>query len=134
MRFSGSTLRTGTSPAAPWPSSVDASDASPTKGDGGMSDQDVLLAVKEMEAWLARGALLDDPGLVEQWHKKFLAALAGAERGADWPAILERVHALATRLDQQVSALESRKESLRKELQGQAVGRRALKAYKPMGT
>lgn len=99
-----------------------------------MSDQDVLLAVTEMEDWLARGTLVDDPGLVEQWHRQFLAALASAERGPGWPALRERIQALAARLDQQISALETRKETLSQELQGQALGRRALKAYKPMGT
>lgn len=96
-----------------------------------MSDADILRLIEEMENRLSEQMPEDDPDAIADWHRRFLAAMATAERGGHWPDIVQRSHAVAGRIEGLVSELEVRKESLRKEMETHATGRRALKAYKP---
>lgn len=58
--------------------------------------------------------------------------MATAERGKGWPAIEARIHDLPRKLQAVVQALSVEQDGLRKQMQLQAQGARALKGYKPM--
>lgn len=94
-----------------------------------MSDAAVRAALGQLEDWLRDGATPLDGALLEAWNRDFKEALAGAERGPGW----EETLALARRLGQQVQArqheLEGQREAIRRELQQQLQGERALKGY-----
>lgn len=94
-----------------------------------MSDAAVRAALRQLEGWLADGSTPLDGSLLEAWNRDFNAALAGAERGPGW----EETLAMARGLGQQVQArqheLEGQREAIRRELQQQLQGSRALKGY-----
>lgn len=96
-----------------------------------MSEAEVLRLLGEMEALLEPEAPAPDPEWIAEWHQRFLAACASAERGPGWPGIVQRAHTMAGRVDGLVAALSVQKDGLKREMETQAMGQRALKAYKP---
>lgn len=94
-----------------------------------MSDADLIPLLEEMEQRLDRGGMEGEE--IAEWRARFDAALATAERGPEWPAILLRARALASRFDQEADRLVAAQERLRAEMDLQASGARALKGYKP---
>lgn len=96
-----------------------------------MSDVEVLRLIEEMETLLETDAPAPDPERVAEWHRLFLAACASAERGPGWPGIVQRAHTIAGRVGDLVTALSVQRDGLKREMETQAMGQRALKAYKP---
>ena len=96
-----------------------------------MSDGRVTAALDDLERLLA--SLVDDPDptRVAQWHASFKEALAGAEKGPQWPAILARAQELGLRLQTQVNHLNAIRGAVREELLARSRGSRALSGYKP---
>lgn len=95
-----------------------------------MSDAEVLRLVTEMEAYLSQDSASLDPETIEAWHQRFLSAAATAERGPGWGPIAERARAVAGKVDEVVAVLSVQRDALRQEMENQAAGKRALKAYK----
>lgn len=96
-----------------------------------MSDLGVAAALDELEAML-RGRPEDlSADAIEQWHVRFREALADAERGPRWREHLDRAHRLGQDLDRVLGVLLEQRETLRKELDVQGQGARALRAYLP---
>jgi len=96
-----------------------------------MSDAEVLRLVEEMERLLESDPATLDEDLIAGWHERFLSACASAEKGPAWPGTVRRAQATAQRVDALVAVLSRQKDALKKEMEAQVVGRRALKAYKP---
>ncbi|WP_306590690.1 hypothetical protein [Geothrix sp. 21YS21S-4] len=95
-----------------------------------MSDRALQSLLDELEQLLqAPDALEGD--VIAAWQARFDAAVAGAERGAEWPQLVARAHALGTRLDAAAERLSQQREGIRREMQLQGQGARALKGYKP---
>lgn len=95
-----------------------------------MSDAEVLRLVGEMEAYLNQDSAALDPGVIEAWHQRFLSAVSSAERGPEWGATADRARAVSMRIDKAVAVLSVQRDALRQEMEAQATGKRALKAYK----
>lgn len=93
-----------------------------------MSDLAVAEALESLERELAAG-LLPDARQLAEWRVRFDAAALSADRGADWPSLVERAHALAAQVDRLTLALSQRRDEIRRELEHQATGNRALKGY-----
>jgi hypothetical protein len=72
-----------------------------------------------------------DGEAIAAWRQRFDAAVATAERGPGWPEIVTRSRTLATRLDQAADRLSLERDRIRRELELQGQGARALKGYKP---
>ncbi|BDU78824.1 hypothetical protein [Mesoterricola sediminis] len=96
-----------------------------------MSDLTVAASLDDLERLL--GEVMDDPDpvAVETWHTAFKAALAGAERGPQWPGIAARARELGQRLETRTSQLRALRGAIREELLAQEKGGRALRGYKP---
>jgi hypothetical protein len=94
-----------------------------------MSDREVCASIEQMEAWLADPAWDPDGDALAEWNQAFLAAVATAERGPGWEELMIRAHALPKELERRTAQLEVRRDALKRELDGQAVGTRALKGY-----
>lgn len=94
-----------------------------------MSGQDLSALLDELELLL--GADEPEGPAIADWHDRFRAAVAIAERGADWPELVARCHRLALRLDQAAAHLSVEREGIRRELDLQGQGARALKGYRP---
>ena len=98
-----------------------------------MSDRDLTASLDDLERLLA--SILDnpDPGAVDAWHLAFKEALAGAEKGPQWSAIVARAHDLGARLDQRMAQLRAIRGAVRQELQARERGKRALHGYRSAG-
>lgn len=96
-----------------------------------MSDREVAEALDALEGLLGEPLDRLDGARVGQWHDRFRQAVAAAERGPGWAALVERAHALGQRLDQVLAQALTERESLRRELDAGGQGARALKAYRP---
>lgn len=94
-----------------------------------MSDADLRAALECMEAWLADPAAMPAPEALEDWNRRFREALADAERGRDWEELVSRARSLAPRLEARTAALIAEREVLRREMDTQVRGDRALKGY-----
>jgi hypothetical protein len=94
-----------------------------------MSDREVRAAIERMEAWIADPAWEQDPDALAEWNAAYGRALANAERGPGWEALVARAHALGQAVTARTGALSVELEALRLELAGQARGGRALKGY-----
>lgn len=98
-----------------------------------MSDARVATLLDDLERLLATLVDAPDPGAVQAWHTAFKEALAKAERGPQWPALVARGRELNRRLDQQVRHLTAIRGAIRLEIQAKERGRRALAGYRPTG-
>lgn len=94
-----------------------------------MSDAAVLAAVQAMEAWLDDPDRALDATALAVWNRDFQAAVAAAERGPGWEALVARAHALAEAVLARQRAVEAQRDAVRAELEQQAQGDRALKGY-----
>ena len=94
-----------------------------------MSDARVLAAIERMEAWMRDPEQSLDPAQLAEWNREFTDALAVAERGPGWPGLLVRAQALAGSLGGRTALLSAERDELRKALDAQALGGRALKGY-----
>lgn len=94
-----------------------------------MSDQALAALLDELERLLQQEA--PEPEALEGWRRSFDAALPSAERGPGWEGIVARCRALAGRLDAGANQLAKQAEDLRRELERQDQGTRALKGYRP---
>lgn len=94
-----------------------------------MSDARVLAAIEQMESWMGDPEQTLDPDRLAEWNREFTAAVAAAERGPQWPGLLARAHALAGSLGGRAASLSVERDELRKALDAQALGGRALKGY-----
>lgn len=93
-----------------------------------MSDKGVAEAVEALERELASGQLPDAKFLAE-WRERFDAAVLAAERGEGWPSLVERAHALGAQVDRLSLGVAARRDEIRRELEQQVAGNRALKGY-----
>jgi flagellar hook-associated protein FlgK len=93
-----------------------------------MSDSAVSSLISEMENYLKETELPDTDYIVA-WNDKFHAAVDAAERGAGWQDIVDRAHALGEAIQKRIGGLNYEREQIRRELQIQSVGARALKGY-----
>lgn len=96
-----------------------------------MSDQAVAEALDDLERLMGEPLERLDGDRIGQWHERFRAAVAAAERGPGWGDLVGRAHALGQRLDQVLGQALSQREALRQELDAGGQGARALKAYRP---
>ncbi|HEX9081362.1 MAG TPA: hypothetical protein VF768_03730 [Holophagaceae bacterium] len=94
-----------------------------------MSDAAVLAAVQAMEAWLDDPDRAFDAPALEAWNRDFREAVATAERGPGWEALVVRAHVLAEAVLARQRAVEAQRDAVRAELEQQAQGDRALKGY-----
>ena len=94
-----------------------------------MSDGGVRAAIEQMEAWLADSNWEPDPDALAQWNAEFNAALAQAEKDADWPELRARAHAAGHQLEAKKAVFAEVMDRLRAALEGQELGHRALKGY-----
>lgn len=96
-----------------------------------MSNQDVIRCMDAME-FLLRGNHVElEAEQVAIWQQTFDAALASAEKGPGWDEIVARAQALKVKVDGAVKGLRERQGEIRRELDAQTTGVRALKAYRP---
>jgi len=95
-----------------------------------MSDAEVLRLIDEIEGYLKPGSSAIDPATIAAWQERFRTAVASAERGPSWPDIAAKAHAIAGMVDSAVTTLLVQRDDLKRELSAQALGRRALKAYR----
>ncbi len=72
-----------------------------------------------------------DPEALAAWRAAFETLRGSAERGPAWPALVARAHLMAARMEAAANLLAEERDQLRKELNLQAQGSRALKGYKP---
>ena len=96
-----------------------------------MSDGGVAAALDALERMLAAMTDDPDPGVVAAWHASFKEAVAGAERGPQWPELVARAHELGRVMDQHANRLKAIRGVIREELLTRSKGNRALSAYKP---
>lgn len=96
-----------------------------------MTDRRVRAALDEMEGWLEDPAWEADPEQVAAWNQAYAEALESAERDEGWELLAQRAHALGARLEARVAALSRERDALKLELDGQSLGSRALRAYRP---
>jgi hypothetical protein len=94
-----------------------------------MSDARVLAAIEQMEAWMREPEQMPGPDRLAEWNREFTDAVAVAERGPGWPGLLARAQALAGSLGGRTALLSAERDELRKSLDAQALGGRALKGY-----
>lgn len=95
-----------------------------------MSDQDVMKALDALEQYLTVDQSSWDPAHLEMLHDRFRAAVPAAERGTDWPTIVDRAQSIQQVLQGRLASVILQRDAIRKDLEGQGVGQRALSAYK----
>lgn len=93
-----------------------------------MSDREVALALDALEQ-LLQGELVE-PEAIAAWREGFDQAMLSASRGPGWVEIATRAHALSKSLDARAEAFAEQRDLLRRELNLQGQGARALKGYK----
>ena len=95
-----------------------------------MSDRDVVQVLDQLEVLLERIVAHPDGQAIADWHRSFKAAVAVADRGPEWPAILARAKGLGVLLDQQMNQLQAAQKAVKWELEKGALGQRALNGYR----
>lgn len=94
-----------------------------------MSDAKVRAAIEQMEVWLGEPSWDPTPEELALWHASFKTAMAEAEKGAGWPELIARAHAAGKLLEARSDAVAAERDRIRKELESQDRGSRALKGY-----
>lgn len=89
----------------------------------------MVAALEALELLLREGSV--EPEAMAAWRQGFDAALATAERGAGWADTTARARALAGQLDGAIKILADQRDDLRKGMDLQAQGVRALRGYRP---
>jgi hypothetical protein len=96
-----------------------------------MSDDAVGGLIAEMEDYLGATGT-PDAEFVAGWHERFNQALEAARaagHGPGWDEIVRRGHALGEAIQKRIGGLEYEHGQMRRELNVQALGQRALKGY-----
>jgi hypothetical protein len=96
-----------------------------------VSDAAVDGLIAEMEKYLGETGA-PDADFVADWHERFgqaVEAARAAGHGPGWEEILRRGHALGDAIQSRIGGLSYEQEQLRRELNVQAAGRRAMKGY-----
>jgi hypothetical protein len=94
-----------------------------------MNNLRVRAAIDQMEAWIGDPAWEPDPQDLEAWNSQYQQALAGAEKGEEWPALVARAQHLGPRLEARLRDLIQRRNEIKAELDAQERGNRALAGY-----
>ena len=94
-----------------------------------MSDREVQAALEALEARCAGVGVPLDPAFLAGWNSQFQAAVASAERGPGWEALVARAHQLAGQVALRQADAETQREAIRAELRQQEQGARALRGY-----
>jgi len=94
-----------------------------------MSDGEVRAVIEQMEAWIGDPSWEPDPESLAQWNAGFQAAVAQAEKGAGWPDLVARAHAVSQHLEARMIRLVQLRDEMRAELGAQERGNRALRGY-----
>jgi len=97
-----------------------------------MTDQDVASALDRLEQLLAAPLEFPNAKAVADWHASFKLALAGAERGPQWPALKLRARLLGRQLQRRQALLQEAQRRLKRDLTSFPTSRRALSAYKSL--
>ena len=71
-----------------------------------------------------------DADALARWHAGFQSALAGAEKGPDWPDLMARAKAVGLQLETRTEKFIRMRDELRAELDAFERGNRALKGYR----
>lgn len=90
-------------------------------------------SLDQMARWLDDPDWAAEATEVAAWEAEYQLALEEARGGRDWEFLRERAHALGARLEEKLRGVISERDALKAELDGQAQGRRALKAYRSGG-
>lgn len=98
-----------------------------------MSDRDLARILDEMEEMLRQEPFPEAPEAIEAWRLRFADAVASADRGPEWEALAKRARELGKRVEILLEELSRKRDALRLELDHQAQGSRALRAYRPSG-
>jgi|GEM_PF-1150536 len=93
-----------------------------------MSDGAVGSLISEMEKYL-KETELPDIDFIVSWNEKFHAAVDAAERGTGWQDIVDRAHVLGEEIQKRIGGLNYEREQVRREMEIQSLGKRALKGY-----
>jgi hypothetical protein len=96
-----------------------------------MSDAAVSDLILEMENYL-KETEMPDSDYIAGWHARFRCAAdaaAAAGHGPDWQGVVERAHALGEAFQSRIGDLGYEHEQIKRELNVQALGQRALKGY-----
>ena len=94
-----------------------------------MSDGKILVAIEQMEGWLADPSWEPDPEALDQWNKEFQAALPMARLAADWSDLRGRAHEAGRLLEARIAVVAEERDQMRAELGAQELGNRALRGY-----
>jgi hypothetical protein len=94
-----------------------------------MSDAGVLLEIERMETWIQDPRSMPGPDELGAWNRALQAALASAERGPGWPALVTRAHALGARVQDCTALLGAERDQIHTVLEAQERGGRALRGY-----
>ncbi|OGQ57701.1 MAG: hypothetical protein A3J24_04690 [Deltaproteobacteria bacterium RIFCSPLOWO2_02_FULL_53_8] len=94
-----------------------------------MSNAKIREALDRMEGWLSVPSREMDIAELTEWNETYLSAVAGAERGPEWPDLVVRAHALGERLNARMASVIRERDALKTELESFARGNRALKGY-----
>ena len=95
-----------------------------------MSDRQLIVAIEQMEAWLANPTWEPDAGALIRWNEAFQAAVAHPEKGEGWPDLVARAHAAGRALDARVGEFAPLQDRRKAALDAQEQGNRALRGYK----
>lgn len=95
-----------------------------------MSDAEVLKVIEEMEAHLCARCFSMDSRAVQDWQRKFQAAVASAERGQDWPRIVQKAQLVQSTLEQTLAQVVAKRNALKREVERQVTGNRVFSAYR----
>lgn len=98
-----------------------------------MSDEAVLEVIGELDRWLREAPEAVEAERVAAWRGRFDSAVSGAERGPSWEGVVAYAHEVEGRLNAHLSRLLAERADLKARLESQALGERALRAYKPAG-
>ncbi|MBK8791650.1 MAG: hypothetical protein IPN59_00615 [Holophaga sp.] len=94
-----------------------------------MNDGRVRAAIEQMEAWLSDVAWEPDPDALAQWEEEFRMALAQAEKGSGWAALIARAHEAGRMLEARIEVVAEARDRIKAELEAQEQGNRALRGY-----
>jgi hypothetical protein len=94
-----------------------------------MSDLEVDAAITQMETWAADPSWVPDPEALARWNGGYQCALAKADKGPGWAALMVRAHTVGRALEARTRRFELLRDGLRAELEAQERGTRALKGY-----
>lgn len=93
-----------------------------------MSDADVLKVIEEMERRLHAGNFSMDPGAIQDWQRRFQVAVASAERGQEWPRIVQKAQLIQGTLERTLAEVIAKRNAIKHAMEAQAKGPRAFSA------